>query len=271
MVAFDYRTRNPKWVLEAITEQSSSGGADRCAPAGAAGRAPPAAIITETRVTGAALRDALGLAGNRKHMDFFEDKTIEEWLRSRLADYRGSGYDRGHMVSRVGWLTRQVHAVWGSPPRPTRPEARATPPPPPRGPAWRRLRRQTARARPRPWRRPLACATSAPRSGRASTGAVTTRPSRTHATCGCTAIPVCAAGASMPQGLLGPFRKVRAGPDAQQRARVGGDGAAVDAHAGRGRQVAHAARAHRCAWASTHHIEIMPGLPQQQPSPPPLW
>lgn len=29
VVAFDYRTRNPKWVLEHITKDSSNGDADR--------------------------------------------------------------------------------------------------------------------------------------------------------------------------------------------------------------------------------------------------
>jgi DNA/RNA endonuclease G (NUC1) len=29
---------------------------------------------------------------------FYEDDGIEERFRSRLSDYRGSGYDRGHMV-----------------------------------------------------------------------------------------------------------------------------------------------------------------------------
>ena len=31
-------------------------------------------------------------------MEFVEDVSIEERFRSRLSDYRGSGYDRGHMV-----------------------------------------------------------------------------------------------------------------------------------------------------------------------------
>ena len=29
---------------------------------------------------------------------FREDKGVEPHMRSRLADFRGSGYDRGHMV-----------------------------------------------------------------------------------------------------------------------------------------------------------------------------
>ncbi len=34
----------------------------------------------------------------RKDSNFFEDPDLEPWLRSKLADYRESGYDRGHMV-----------------------------------------------------------------------------------------------------------------------------------------------------------------------------
>lgn len=30
---------------------------------------------------------------------FYEDEEIDERFRSRLTDFRGSGYDRGHMVS----------------------------------------------------------------------------------------------------------------------------------------------------------------------------
>ncbi len=30
---------------------------------------------------------------------FYEDEAIEERFRSRLMDFRNSGYDRGHMVS----------------------------------------------------------------------------------------------------------------------------------------------------------------------------
>lgn len=34
----------------------------------------------------------------RTNAEFREDDTFEERMRSRLSDYRGSGYDRGHMV-----------------------------------------------------------------------------------------------------------------------------------------------------------------------------
>jgi hypothetical protein len=38
----------------------------------------------------------------RSNSSFHEDKGIDQWLRSRLDDYKDSGYDRGHLVSR--WL-----------------------------------------------------------------------------------------------------------------------------------------------------------------------
>lgn len=34
----------------------------------------------------------------RKNSEFFEDPDIEPRFRSKLADYRGSGFDRGHMA-----------------------------------------------------------------------------------------------------------------------------------------------------------------------------
>ena len=32
-------------------------------------------------------------------MEFYEDKGLDVRFRSRLADFRDSGYDRGHMVT----------------------------------------------------------------------------------------------------------------------------------------------------------------------------
>ena len=34
----------------------------------------------------------------RKNVEFYEDKCLNVRFRSRLADFRDSGYDRGHMV-----------------------------------------------------------------------------------------------------------------------------------------------------------------------------
>lgn len=59
---FDLRTRNPRWVLEVINKDSLQGD------------------------------------GDRKNSDFFEDAALEERFRAKLSDYRGSGYDRGHMA-----------------------------------------------------------------------------------------------------------------------------------------------------------------------------
>ena len=38
----------------------------------------------------------------RKDVEFYEDKGLDVRFRSRLADYRDSGYDRGHMVICTG-------------------------------------------------------------------------------------------------------------------------------------------------------------------------
>lgn len=62
VVDFDFRTRNPKWVLEHLSAHSVQGD------------------------------------GERQKSDFAEDKGIEPRFRSKLDDYRGSGYDRGHMA-----------------------------------------------------------------------------------------------------------------------------------------------------------------------------
>lgn len=62
VLSFDSAKRNAKWVLEHITKDSSSG------------------------------------QGSRADVKFFEDAGIEPRFRSRLEDYRNSGYDRGHLV-----------------------------------------------------------------------------------------------------------------------------------------------------------------------------
>jgi endonuclease G, mitochondrial len=62
VVSFDTRLRNPKWVVEHITSNDGS------------------------------------RRGNRKNSAFCEDDGLDERFRSRLSDYRGSGFDRGHMA-----------------------------------------------------------------------------------------------------------------------------------------------------------------------------
>ena len=62
VLSFDSAKRNAKWVLEHITKESSSG------------------------------------QGSRANVKFFEDAGLEPRFRSRLEDYRNSGYDRGHLV-----------------------------------------------------------------------------------------------------------------------------------------------------------------------------
>eukprot|EP00884_Botryococcus_braunii_P007375 jgi/Botrbrau1/16639/Bobra.0068s0058.3 len=62
VVEYDPRLRNPKWVLEHLHRDRSRG------------------------------------PGSRDVSMFYEDEAIEERFRSRLTDFRNSGYDRGHMA-----------------------------------------------------------------------------------------------------------------------------------------------------------------------------
>ncbi|GIL80059.1 hypothetical protein Vretimale_12871 [Volvox reticuliferus] len=62
IAAYDYRTRNPKWVLEHITRSSSNGDA------------------------------------KRDGKEFFPDPGVDPRFSAKLSDFRGSGYDRGHMA-----------------------------------------------------------------------------------------------------------------------------------------------------------------------------
>ena len=62
VIDFDTRLRNPKWVVEHISA------------------------------------DKLRGEGARGNSAFFEDAALPPRFRSKLSDYRGSGYDRGHMA-----------------------------------------------------------------------------------------------------------------------------------------------------------------------------
>ena len=61
-LAYDARNRNPAWVYEHLTAESIQGN------------------------------------GDRSHSDFIEDESIPQHLRATLADYKGQGFDRGHMA-----------------------------------------------------------------------------------------------------------------------------------------------------------------------------
>ena len=63
VASYDPRLRNSRWVVERITRDSVKGD------------------------------------GDRFNVPFVEDGSIEERFRARLSDYRGTGYDKGHMVS----------------------------------------------------------------------------------------------------------------------------------------------------------------------------
>ena len=66
VASFDARTRNPRWVLEVINSDTVSG------------------------------------PGNRRRSDFVEDAETPASFRPKLSDYRGSGYDRGHLAAAAG-------------------------------------------------------------------------------------------------------------------------------------------------------------------------
>lgn len=61
-VSWDTRLRNPRWVLERVTQETSSG------------------------------------SGNRANASFEEDSSIDLRFRNQLSDFQMSGYDRGHMA-----------------------------------------------------------------------------------------------------------------------------------------------------------------------------
>jgi endonuclease G len=61
-LAYDARNKNPLWVYEHLTAENIKGNTDR------------------------------------SHSDFKEDETIPQHLRATLSDYKGQGFDRGHMA-----------------------------------------------------------------------------------------------------------------------------------------------------------------------------
>ena len=71
VVAWDTRLRNPKWVIEHLARETLSGG------------------------------------GTRRASQFREDAGIDPRFRSKLQDYRGSGYDRGHLASAANHKSSQ--------------------------------------------------------------------------------------------------------------------------------------------------------------------
>lgn len=72
VASFDARTRNPRWVLEVLNKSTMSG------------------------------------PGNRKRSQFVEDETFGERFRNKLSDFRGSGYDRGHLAAAAGHKDSQL-------------------------------------------------------------------------------------------------------------------------------------------------------------------
>ena len=71
VASYDARTRNPRWVLERITAQSCDG------------------------------------VGTRKKSRFVEDDEVDGAHAAKLSDFRGSGYDRGHLAAAAGHKNTQ--------------------------------------------------------------------------------------------------------------------------------------------------------------------
>ena len=66
MSCYDARTRNPRWVAEALTAEGSRGGEG---------------------------------AANRTGVPFSEDGALPRRFRAALDDFRASGFDRGHLAA----------------------------------------------------------------------------------------------------------------------------------------------------------------------------
>ena len=71
VASYDARTRTPRWVLERITAESCAG------------------------------------VGTRKKSRFVEDDEVDGAHAAKLSDYRGSGYDRGHLAAAAGHKNTQ--------------------------------------------------------------------------------------------------------------------------------------------------------------------
>ena len=71
VASYDARTRTPRWVLERITAESCTG------------------------------------VGTRKKSRFVEDDEMDGAHAAKLSDYRGSGYDRGHLAAAAGHKNTQ--------------------------------------------------------------------------------------------------------------------------------------------------------------------
>eukprot|EP00955_Chlamydomonas_euryale_P047950 353839-Chlamydomonas_euryale.AAC.39 len=87
--AYDFRTRNPKWVLEHITAEGLNGDATRYASCQAALSTHFGQVIAKGQHF---------FLQQLNKSEFFEDPGVDERFRAKLSDFRDSGYDRGHMA-----------------------------------------------------------------------------------------------------------------------------------------------------------------------------
>ncbi len=89
VVAFDTRLRNPRWVLEHINRDKGRGDANRCG----------VGVGVGVGVTKPMLWSNIPPQNqHRTKSDFYHDREADPRRISRNDHYRGSGYDRGHMV-----------------------------------------------------------------------------------------------------------------------------------------------------------------------------
>lgn len=76
VLSYDRRNRTANWVFEHLSPELLSGNKST----------PPSSPSPDRAV-------------DRIHSNFFEDQSVHEYFRSRNEDYRGSGYDRGHLAA----------------------------------------------------------------------------------------------------------------------------------------------------------------------------
>ena len=111
-LAYDRATRNPRWVRQQSAEQRrpEPAGCPACAECGAqSSKARTQLLQVGEHLTAAQL--ALGSNNGVKRQDhFLEDPSEPPIFRARLSDYKGSGFDRGHMAAAAD-MKQSQHAM----------------------------------------------------------------------------------------------------------------------------------------------------------------
>lgn len=105
VIDFDTRLRNPKWVVEHFTDEKLQGDGNRCD--GVPGlrcwldTSRSVRPADHPRFAAYLLTQPLFVHCSslcRTNSSFYEDQGLDPRFRSKLSDYRGSGYDRGHLA-----------------------------------------------------------------------------------------------------------------------------------------------------------------------------